>query len=488
MKGYKGFCKQHDGTLMCRDFIYEPGKTYTIDVDVLINEQGFHACHELWQVWPYYPNDGSNEFWEVECDGQIMEDYNESGKFVCSEITLLKKIEIHDAHVFTTVWSIHNDILRVYNSRTQKCTIIDKNGKSLLNEEADEIDFFRHGFAVVTINKKKNFVNEKGEYLLDEWYDFVNSFVDERAIVCKNEKYNIVDTNGKIILERWLDHIDFFSEGLAKFLLFRKDGKPVVSFIDKDGNMPIKKWFDSADCFKEGFCKVYIDGKSNIIDKNGDTISDRWFKDACRFHNGLATVGNENGKMNYIKKDGTLLLEEWVDLALDFMFNKNYSLIQKDGSYYIIDRNGNIMFKSTYDNITLFENICVARKDDKCFILKYDGDRFIDESFDMIDRSFLNEISTNHILVRKDSKYNFVTRDGNFLSDMWLEYAARFSGDFALVKLNGKFNYLCKNGKFLSNKGFERAYGFVCGQFGYVSNGPNKYWIDKEGKLHLLKK
>ena len=94
MKAYKGFRRNEDGTLSCRDFVYEPGKTYKHEGEIKLCKSGFHACHELWQTWLFYPNNGKNVFYEVECGGDIIEVDNSFGKLVCSEIKLVKEIDV----------------------------------------------------------------------------------------------------------------------------------------------------------------------------------------------------------------------------------------------------------------------------------------------------------------------------------------------------------------------------------------------------------
>ena len=48
---YKGF--EHD--LTCKGFQYEVGKTYTMNGDPILCEQGFHCCVKLSDVFTYYP-------------------------------------------------------------------------------------------------------------------------------------------------------------------------------------------------------------------------------------------------------------------------------------------------------------------------------------------------------------------------------------------------------------------------------------------------
>ena len=94
MRGYKGFNRNADGTLSCRDFTYKVGKTYKYDGKIELCKSGFHACHELHQTWKFYPNNGNNVFCEVECGGDIIESEEGDGKVVCSEITILREVDM----------------------------------------------------------------------------------------------------------------------------------------------------------------------------------------------------------------------------------------------------------------------------------------------------------------------------------------------------------------------------------------------------------
>ena len=105
MKAYKGFKKHEDGTLWCRNFQYEVGKTYKFDGTPILCARGFHACHKPHQCWLFYPNNGENVYYEVECGGKIVESNKGDGKFVCTEITLIEKIsapenKFNDCSVF----------------------------------------------------------------------------------------------------------------------------------------------------------------------------------------------------------------------------------------------------------------------------------------------------------------------------------------------------------------------------------------------------
>lgn len=67
MKGYKVF--NPDWT--CRDFQYEPGKTFEYDGEIKFCKSGFHFCEKLEDCFRHYALDIKNHVCEVETDGRV---------------------------------------------------------------------------------------------------------------------------------------------------------------------------------------------------------------------------------------------------------------------------------------------------------------------------------------------------------------------------------------------------------------------------------
>jgi len=203
MKAYKGFHKNDDGTLQCRYFTYEIGKTYRYDGKICLCGNGFHACHKLYQTWYFYPNNGKNVYYEVECGGNIIEG---NGKFVCSEITLLKEVDISDIAKFDDCLDFIDGvaIVRLNNKRS----FINTKGKIVFNQWFDYCWCFNDcikGFAKVKLNNKMNFINIKGEYLSEQWFDDCCNFIDGFSRVELDGKYNFINTKGEIISKQWFN-------------------------------------------------------------------------------------------------------------------------------------------------------------------------------------------------------------------------------------------------------------------------------------------
>jgi hypothetical protein len=265
MKAYKGFNRSEDGTLSCLGFVYEPGKTYKHEGEIEVCVSGFHACHDLWQTWAFYPNNGNNEFWEVECGGEIMEGYDSSGKFACSEITLVKKVDMDEVLRFEDLYFFHEGFAKVDSGR--KYNFINKEGKVLSNEWFDNAGFFSEGLAPIGIHGKYNFIDTEGKIKFGQWFYMVGNFFDGFAVVGLDGKYNFINTEGKFLSKRWFDKACSFYRGPAVVML---DGK--YNYINTEGKLLSEQWFDYALSFVESLAHVKLDGKWMKINTKGELI------------------------------------------------------------------------------------------------------------------------------------------------------------------------------------------------------------------------
>ena len=266
MKAYKGLKRNADGTLQCHDFKYEVGKTYKYDGDISICKSGFHACHELHQVWLFYPNDGNNVFYEVECGGEIEESNDGDGKFVCSEITLLKEVNISNVAKFDDSLCFSKGFARV--KLNNKWNFINTKGELVSpNRWFDKCDYFSNGFGRVMLNGKENFITVKGEILFpDQWFDWCGSFVNGCAVVNLDYKYNFINTKGELLWHnQWFDNCLDFCNGFGLVML---DGK--TNYINTEGKLLSDVWFYLIDDFVDGFAKVLLDGKYYYINAKGE--------------------------------------------------------------------------------------------------------------------------------------------------------------------------------------------------------------------------
>ena len=230
MRAYKGFNRNEDGTLSCRYFTYKVGETYKHDGKIILCDSGFHACHELHQTWSFYPNNGDNVFCEVECGGDIIESEEGDGKLVCSEITILREVDMSGVEAFDCAGYFHNGYAWV--EKCDKYNHIGTDGKLVSEDWWDDVYNFYGGYSVVHKGNKYNHIGTDGKLLSKKWWDYAYNFHDGYARVRKGDKYNHIGTDGKLLSDEWWDNAYNFHDG---YTWVRKDGKEYK--IDTKGNM-----------------------------------------------------------------------------------------------------------------------------------------------------------------------------------------------------------------------------------------------------------
>ena len=83
-------------------------------------------------------------------------------------------------------------------------------------------------------DRKFNLITADGKLLLDEWFEWVDYFHDGFAKVQRAyEKYNFIDKNGKLLSNEWFKWVYDFENGLAE--VKRTNGE--WAKIDKNGKI-----------------------------------------------------------------------------------------------------------------------------------------------------------------------------------------------------------------------------------------------------------
>ena len=85
MKGYKGM----DASMRCRGMQYEVGKSYHVNGEIEVCQNGLHFCKRLGDVFDHYKRDG-NRFFEVEASGTVR---TERRKSAASDLIVIRELE-----------------------------------------------------------------------------------------------------------------------------------------------------------------------------------------------------------------------------------------------------------------------------------------------------------------------------------------------------------------------------------------------------------
>lgn len=234
-----------------------------------------------------------------------------------------------------------------------KCGYIDKKGNEVI---ALTDKYFGHDFseglaAAMSKDGKLGFIDMKGNVVIPFNYDMTEGdtplFSEGYAAVQKEGKYGFIDKKGKEVIPLKYDNAYPFSEGLAVVMLDEGGSQEnKFGFVDKNGNMVIPCEYGSATSFSEGYAAVSKDEKYFFIDKNGKqafpTSYDCWIGS---FHDGIASVNKYEDKdflVGYVDAKGNEIAP-CIYSGSDF--SEGLAVVQKDGLYGFIDKNG----KTTFD-------------------------------------------------------------------------------------------------------------------------------------------
>ena len=89
---------------------------------------------------------------------------------------------------------------------------------------------------------------------------------------------------------------------------------------------------------------------------------------------------------------------------------------------------------------------------------------------------------------RKDSLYNYIDKNGNFLSNEWFKLLGDFDNGLALIQRGDTlWNFIDKNGKLLSNEWFDWADDFNDGLARVKRTNGEQAKIDKNGNIVVRK-
>lgn len=90
--------------------------------------------------------------------------------------------------------------------------------------------------------------------------------------------------------------------------------------------------------------------KMNLMNKEtGEYLSPEWFNWCGYMYDGISVVRNDDGKYNYLKDNGELLLDDWYDDCEEFKGDKGRVIHDEisDGGYRVfanyVDRDGNFL-------------------------------------------------------------------------------------------------------------------------------------------------
>ena len=140
------------------------------------------------------------------------------------------------------------------------------------------------------------------------------------------------------IVSGWYDELS--PMGKAVGTARRADGK-AVKLVTSQGIELTPRWIEGMEKAGDGLMKVKAEGRYNYLDlQKGSLLSEMDFCSAEGFSDGRAVVTNDEGKFNYLKREGGVLCQTWLDSASSF--SEGMAEVTTGGNAYRIGTDGKV--------------------------------------------------------------------------------------------------------------------------------------------------
>ncbi|OOS23657.1 WG repeat-containing protein [Moraxella pluranimalium] len=326
--------------------------------------------------------------------------------------------------------------------------------------------FDEFGYAVVknTITQKVGMVNRQGKTVIAFDYEDVNAFSEGLAAIKQNDKWGYINKNGQIVINPQYDDVGFFSDGMAWVSL-----NDQVGIIDKHNNIIVPTEYDRVDIPSNGYIAVAKNERLYYYTTEGKKAFEHSFdlpnniiENINRFSDGMAVVGKVAG---YNSNNTAILEYGYVDttgnLVIDYQFKSPFAFseglagilgnqldtpIGELHEVYYIDKTGKTVipadylapqFPQTGSYAGMFSNglAPVGIIPDR-----YEGD------YPIVKYGYIDK--TGKLII--DYQFNEAMSFGNLDMNDCYYTVDQISSDTALVVNNGQFQLINRKGKKLA--------------------------------------
>lgn len=316
---------------------------------------------------------------------------------------------------------------------------------------------FSEGMACVYSDGKFGFINNKGAIALPFIYDKASSFHDGLAYFEIGDQYGFINENGKQVFLLNCDSVSSFNEGLAYFSVNGKYG-----YIDKTGKVVINPIYNDAGYFKNGSAKVRVNDKIGVINKSGQevvpinyddvNIEDGFFITKLNDKYGCINAKGEvilpaqynqlyldhgtinvtiNDKWNIVDENGNIVKTE--NNYTDKVPNSNFSIVEKNEKYGIVDSTGKVMVPFKYDGIDY---------------LDFRGKYYANNQADTYK-------SVNRFSVRIGDKYGVIDEGGNIIIPCQYDDTQVFNNGMIALEQNNENSLADHNGRIITKDKYD---------------------------------
>jgi len=292
-------------------------------------------------------------------------------------ITIYTGLRIYDRRFGACYWetSLNNDFrvvhyrdgrVRIFNNHTGRPTTPKLDWIST-GQAHDSITVYRMGH-------KRGYINRMiGEIVIPAGFDHAWNFSEGLGAVVSGKRLGFIDSRGQVTLPfRFYYHggqdkrVDFqFNEGYCT--VYDSTGRQ--GLIDKKGRWVLQPEFDYVNNPVGGYRIVKKAGKYGVIDRQLNTVLPMVYDNISIWEDGFVVM--KDGGQQKLALDAKMVLQPFIydetaylyynsgkvnESGDDILLKSDYIGYRLDQSWGIMDKNGKVVARALYNEITALSN------------------------------------------------------------------------------------------------------------------------------------
>lgn len=343
------------------------------------------------------------------------------------------------------------------------------------------VDKFTNGYCKVMIDYGQcGMIDTSGAIVVPCIFDDMEYPSEGRVLVMKDDRMGFSDLNGNLVIPLDYPQAGSFSEGCAPVLVQIDSFFSACTFIDTLGHQLFPPVFQNLQPFNCGLAPVRRYERWGIIDHKGNEVLPIMFETLTTIFDTLFFAGDDDGMALYDRtmKPLTEPVYTWTG-----GISESRVLVQRNGKYGYLDRQGHEVIPCTYDEIGRFRNnrtmVCrdhrygiIDTNEHFVLPLEYENTTPKGKKYRYFD---------GLAMVEKNGKLGYVDTLGNLVIPFYFDDAYEFTEGLACVKYKGRWGYIDVKGDVYMPFVFDVASPFEWGRAEVYYMG-EKRKVNRQGK------
>ncbi len=298
-----------------------------------------------------------------------------------------------------------------------------------------------------------------------------------------DEEYGFMDFNGNLVIDFEIEKepATIMHDNFSYY--YEDDGKiTFIKLTSKEDYETIETEYVQASLFHEGLALVVKEmGKLTYINEDLEEVIvlDSAIVSGC-FNEGVAKFKNiSNGKWGFINNKGDVVIDPIYDYAS--CFYNSHALVEINGEKGAINKGGDFIIKAKDKYLYLLpttENLFGYKTKQECGYLDYENNKVIKNRKWTAITNFNNDLAS----YQKDKKWGLLNKQGEILIRNKYTFPLFFYNELCIVEEDNKYGYINIDNNEIITPEYKNALPFF-GKGAFVQDGKDWIFIDKENKM-----